>query len=67
MLLHHCVFRFSASSSTNTDLGVPGRWEGSIGMELKENGCKGLDWIALPQDRDKWQCLVNVLLNPQGP
>ena len=57
-MLHHCVFRFSAVSYTNTDVGVPGRWEVSIKLDLKENGLTGV-----PQDRDRWQCLVNVLMN----
>jgi hypothetical protein len=39
----------------------------SIRMDLKENGCKNVDWTALPQDRDNWQCLLNVLMNRKGP
>jgi hypothetical protein len=24
---------------------------------------EGMDWIALAQDRDRWQALVNVVMN----
>ena len=67
MLLHYFVFRFSAVSYTNTYLGVPGRWEGGIIMDLEENGCTGMEWTAVPQDKHKWHYLVNVLMNFQGP
>ena len=39
------------------------RWEGSIKMNLKEVGCGGMDLIDLAQDRDRWQVLVNVVMN----
>jgi len=35
----------------------------NIKMDLKEVECEGKDWIDVAQDRDKWQALVNVLLN----
>ena len=28
------------------------RWEDNIKMDLKEVGCRGMDWIDLTQDRD---------------
>jgi hypothetical protein len=28
------------------------RWEGIFKIDLKEIGCKGVDWIDLAQDRD---------------
>ena len=31
-------------------------------MDLKEIGQKGVDWIDLAQDRDKWQAVVNAVL-----
>jgi len=39
------------------------RWEDNIKMDLQEIGCGGMDWIELPQDRDKWQELVNAVMN----
>jgi hypothetical protein len=41
------------------------RWEG-IRMDLREIGCKGVDWMHLAQDRYQWQAHVNVLSEPSG-
>jgi len=30
------------------------RWEDIFKIDLKEIGCKGVDWIDLAQDRDSW-------------
>ena len=32
-------------------------------MNLQEMEWGGTDWIALAQDRDKWQALVNAVMN----
>jgi hypothetical protein len=32
---------------------------------LQEVGCGGMDWIELGHDRDRWQALVNVVMNLQ--
>jgi hypothetical protein len=39
------------------------RWEDNIKMELKEIGFGDADWIHLAQDRDRWQALVNTVMN----
>jgi hypothetical protein len=36
-------------------------------MDLQEVGHEGMDWIKLAQDRDRWQALVNVVMNLQVP
>jgi hypothetical protein len=39
------------------------RWEDNIKMDLQEVGCKGMDWIDVTQDRDRWRALVNAVMN----
>jgi len=39
------------------------RWEDNIEVELQEVGYRGVDWIELAQDRDRWRGLVNVVMN----
>jgi hypothetical protein len=39
------------------------RWEDNIKMDLQEVGCRGMDCIILAQDRDRWQALVNAVMN----
>jgi hypothetical protein len=52
----------------NRPLGRPrNRWEDNIKMDLQEVGCGGMDWIELPQDRNRWQALVNVVMNLRVP
>jgi hypothetical protein len=39
------------------------RWKDNIKMGLQEVEWEGMDWIDLAQDRDRWQALVNVVMN----
>jgi hypothetical protein len=47
-------------------LGRPGhRWGDGIRMDLREIGLESVDWIHLAQDRDRWQALVNTVMDLQ--
>ena len=43
------------------------RWEDNIKMDLQEVECRGMDWIELAQDRDRWWALVHVVMNRRAP
>ena len=43
------------------------RWEDNIKMDLQEVGCEGMDWIDVSQDRNRWQALVNAVINLRFP
>ena len=32
-------------------------------MELPEVGCGDMDWIYLAEHRDRWQAVVNAVMN----
>jgi len=55
-------------SDRKRPLGRPRRrWEDNIKMDLQEVGCGYMDWIELPQDRDRWRTLVSAVMNLQVP
>jgi hypothetical protein len=43
------------------------RWEGNIKMDIQEVGLGSMDWIELAHDRERWQDLVNALMNLRVP
>jgi hypothetical protein len=56
--------QFCLESHGNRQLGRPRRkWEGNIKTDLTEIGSKSVDWIHLPQDRDRWRAVVNTVMN----
>jgi hypothetical protein len=40
------------------------KWENNIRVDLGEIGWKNVDWMHLAQDRDQWQALVNMVMDP---
>ena len=43
------------------------RWEDNIRMDLREVGCRCVDWIELAQDRDRWRAVVSAVMNLRVP
>jgi hypothetical protein len=39
------------------------RWVVNIKMDLGEVGSGDVDWIGLPQGRNRWRAVVNALMN----
>ena len=46
-----------------TLVGLRGRWEDNIRMDLEETGINGGNWVDSAQDSDYWRALVNEVLN----
>ena len=38
------------------------RWEDNIKMDLEEMSCRGMKWIDLAQDMDRWRAVVNAVM-----
>jgi len=41
--------------------------EGNVKMGLREIGCKGMHWILLAKNRDRWWALVSTVKNHRVP
>jgi hypothetical protein len=42
------------------------RREDNIKMYLRAMGCECMDWNGVVQDRDRWQAIVNTVMNLRG-
>ena len=42
------------------------RWK-DIKIDLQAVGWGGMDWIGLAQDKDRWQALMNAVMNLKVP
>jgi hypothetical protein len=38
-------------------------WEAEIGMDLREIGLEGVEWIRVAEDRDRWWAVVSAVMN----
>ena len=36
-------------------------------MGVQEVRCEGMEWIDVTQERDRWQAIVNAVINLQVP
>jgi hypothetical protein len=43
------------------------RWKDNIKMDIREVGWGGMDWIDLTQDRERWQAVINAVMNLRVP
>ena len=43
------------------------RWEDNNKMDLQQVGYRGVDWIDLAQDRERWRALVTAVMNLRVP
>jgi hypothetical protein len=34
-----------------------------VKMDLKEVGCRGMDWIQLARDRESWRVIASAIIN----
>jgi hypothetical protein len=42
-------------------------WEDNIKVGLQEVEWRGMDYLELAQDKDRWWALLNVIMNLQVP
>jgi len=43
------------------------RWKDDIKIDLQEVGWKGVDWIGVAEDRDRWGAVVNAVMKLRVP
>jgi hypothetical protein len=42
-------------------------WEDNNKTDLQEVGCRGMAWIELAQDRNRWGTHINAVMNVRVP
>jgi hypothetical protein len=58
------IQHFGGQTCGTRPLRRPGcRWEDNIKMDHKGIGWESMDWMDLAQDRDKWQAVVNSVMD----
>jgi hypothetical protein len=63
-----CIKVFVGRPEGKRPLGISRcRWEDNIKMDIQKIGCGCMDWIELPQDRDRFRALVNAVMNLRVP
>jgi len=51
-----------------SSLGRPRRrWKDNIKLDLQEVGCRCVEWIELPPNRDRWRALVFAVMKLRVP
>jgi hypothetical protein len=65
----HTMYRVLVGKSEGTrPFGRPRRsWEYNTKMDLQEVGCGGMDWIDLALNGERFQALVNEVMNLPVP
>ena len=43
------------------------KWEDNIKINVEETGWENMNWIRLPQVRQKWRAVLNTVTNLQVP
>jgi hypothetical protein len=63
------IYRFLvANPEGKRPLGRPGsKWEGNINMDLQEEVWRGMRWIDLTHNRERWRALENAVMNLRVP
>jgi hypothetical protein len=60
------TFRFVAQYLSHCTT-ISGGTVDNTKLDLRYVGCGGMDWIELAQDRNRWQAVVNEVMNHRVP
>jgi hypothetical protein len=65
--IHNCCKEDDIGRACSTNGGAEECIQDIGGMDLREIGWDGMDWIELAQDKDQWGALVNTVMNLRVP